>query len=861
MTRLTRFTSTAAFASIVMMAALGPKPARAGDAAFRPPSVPLVTYNHYLSIWSPADHLNDTSTVHWTHREHALVSLIRIDGKAYRLMGKEPIDTPPFPQVSLQVLPTRTIYDFDDAHVHVKMTFMTAALPTDLEVFSRPLSYITWQVSSVDGAAHDVSLYDSTSSELAVNKVDEKVEWARETAGDLTALRVGTHDQPILGSSGDDHRIDWGYAYAAASTAQAKAAIGANKALESGFVDNGALPAEDDTRMPRAVNDDQPVLAFSFDLGKVAADPVQRQVIVAYDEIYAIKYYGKNLRPYWRRNGATAADVIQAAAHDYPDLARRCEDFDKELMADMTKEGGPRYAQVAALAYRQCLCACGFAADAHKQPLLFTKENTSNGDIATVDVFFPMDPLEIFFSPTLAKASLVHCLIYAASSHWKFPNAPHDLGTYPIVTGRDDGGEAMAVEESGNMIILCDAICQEDGNTDFVSHWWPQLTGWAKYLEQFGLDPELQLCTDDFKGRLAHNSNLSVKAIVALAAYGDMCKIHGDAENAKRYYDLAKTDADHWVKVADDGGHYRLAFDKPNTWSQKYNLVWDRILGLNVFPPEVARKEVAFYKTVLQPYGLPLDSRDKLTKTDWSFWSATLAELQADFETIVSPIYDYLNKTTARSPLVDSYWTDNYHSDGMHARPVVGGIFIKMLTDRDMWKKWSSRDHNIVGGWANIPAPPVMTEVVPSGQHNDMVKWRYTLDKPADGWTKPDFDDSGWKEGLAPIGTNPPNFNPRTRWTTDDIWIRRTITLPQGDHPNLKWYVYHDEDVNLYVNGIPAGSEGGYVSNYVPIDITPAARALLQPGATVTVAAHVLQTTGGQGIDIGLADVTDTDPQ
>ena len=123
-------------------------------------------------------------------------------------------------------------------------------------------------------------------------------------------------------------------------------------------------------------------------------------------------------------------------------------------MADMTRVGGERYAQVAALSYRQCTAGCGLAADANGQPLLFTKENTSNGDIATVDVIFPMEPMWIFLSPTLAKASLVPVLAYAASDHWKFPNAPHDLGTYPIARGRDDGGEGMPVEESGNMLIL-----------------------------------------------------------------------------------------------------------------------------------------------------------------------------------------------------------------------------------------------------------------------------------------------------------------------------------------------------------------------------------------------------------------------
>ncbi len=73
--------------------------------------------------------------------------------------------------------------------------------------------------------------------------------------------------------------------------------------------------------MPRAVNDNQPVMAFAFDLGNVAAAPVTRQVIVAYDEIAAIKYFGKKLLPYWKRNGATASEMLQKASRDYPKLA------------------------------------------------------------------------------------------------------------------------------------------------------------------------------------------------------------------------------------------------------------------------------------------------------------------------------------------------------------------------------------------------------------------------------------------------------------------------------------------------------------------------------------------------------------
>ena len=52
--------------------------------------------------------------------------------------------------------------------------------------------------------------------------------------------------------------------------------------------------------------------------------------------------------------------------------------------------------------------------------------------------------------------------------------------------------------------------------------------------------------------------------------------------------------------------------------------MWDKILGLNVFPTSVAQKEIALYKSKIGLYGVPLDSRTKLGDADHSFFSATL---------------------------------------------------------------------------------------------------------------------------------------------------------------------------------------------------------------------------------------------
>jgi hypothetical protein len=176
---------------------------------------------------------------------------------------------------------------------------------------------------------------------------------------------------------------------------------------------------------------------------------------------------------------------------------------------------------------------------------------------------------------------------------------------------------------------------------------------------------------DDFAGHLAHNTNLSLKAIIALGAYGQLARAIGEPQTAIRYETLAKEMASDWVRMAADGDHYRLAFDKPGTWSQKYNLVWDRLLGLQLFPPEALQKEMAFYRRSLQRFGLPLDNRKDYAKIDWTLWTATLTGSKEDFDALLSPAYEYLYVTPDRVPINDLYWTAAGREVGMHARPVA----------------------------------------------------------------------------------------------------------------------------------------------------------------------------------------------
>ena len=671
-----------------------------GQPGFRPPAVPLVTHDPYFSVWSMADRLTDDSTRHWTGKMQSLVGLVQVDGKTFRIAGVVPREQlPALPQTGMEILPTRTIYRFAGQGIELNLTFLTPALPQDLEVLSRPATYAIFEVKSTDQREHEISLYLDASKELAVNLPQQPVSWSRYKLGDVSVLRMGTQQQPVLQTSGDDVRIDWGYLYVAVPRGRGVSEVATDRQTAVRFFKQyGRVPDTDDLDPdPGFSGRTMPVLAYSASLGKVS-EPVSRHVVLAYDDLFSIEYFHRQLRPYWRANGAGAASMLEAAVREYEAVAVRCRNLDEELMADLRLAGGEEYARLAVLAYRQTLAAHKLTADIDGLPLMFPKENFSNGCIATVDIIYPSSPFFLLFNPKLLEAQLRPVFEYASLSRWKFPFAPHDLGTYPLANGQVYGGREqseenqMPVEESGNMLLLTAALAQAEGNTAFAERYWPHLSRWAAYLRQKGLDPENQLSTDDFMGHLAHNTNLSLKAILALGAYAKLCQATGHAAEAKAYRETAQEFARRWVQIADDGDHFRLAFDVPGSWSQKYNLVWDRLLDLNLFPPDVARKEIAFYKGKQGPYGVPLDSRKTLTKLDWMLWTATLAESPADFAAFLHPVYRFLNDTPNRVPLADGHWTEDARQrNTAQARSVVGGVFMKMLATPTIRRKWQSR--------------------------------------------------------------------------------------------------------------------------------------------------------------------------
>ena len=580
-------------------------------------------------------------------------------------------------QTNVTVGATNTTYTFNAGGVNLNLTFTSPLLLNDVKLTARPISYITYSIKSADARAHKVDVYFSASSNLAVNTPNQPVSAWKSIKNELSILKAGTVEQPVLKKKNDDLRIDWGYLYIAVPAKfNALQFIGKQGDNMNAFK-TGKYP-----QVSQAINVKAQDLGTVIPFGTVTSKPVEKYLMLGYDDLKSIEYFGNQLLPTWRKSATTRfEDQLFAANMDYAMLQAKTKAFDASLLANATKVGGKEYADLCKLAYRQSIAAHKIVYAPNGDLLFLSKENFSGGFINTVDVTYPSAPQYLLYNPELLKGMLNGIFYYAESGKWKKPYPAHDIGVYPVANGQIYG-EDMPVEEAGNMLILTAAITRADGNTLYAAKHWEVMSIWADYLLKEGFDPANQLCTDDFAGHLARNANLSVKAIVGLGAYAQMAELSGKKEIAAKYRNAALGMAKNWQTLADGGDHFALTFNDKNTWSQKYNLVWDKLLKLDLFPKAVYKKEIDYYLTKQNEFGLPLDSRKDYTKSDWIIWTATLADNQVDFEKFIAPVHKFATETTSKVPLTDWHETKTGTKTGFQARSVVGGYFIKLLADQ-----------------------------------------------------------------------------------------------------------------------------------------------------------------------------------
>ena len=637
----------------------------------RLPALPLLTTDPYFSVWAPGDFLTDADTTHWCGHKRPVRLFCTVDGKTYRLLGMD--EHPAMTTKDLTVTPctTKAVYACDEAEI--TLSFTMPFLPEDFDRISTPITLIEACVCSVDGKQHDVDFEFAMTDHLCY-RTDDKPELAALPMNytDLKMTALGRIEQKILCHSGDHVTIDWGYLY-----------LGCR---EGEIVYDGDM------------------LRLKIG-GKADENGLTLRWLAGYDDIASILYFGLPCKSWYARNGKTFTAAMRETMNAFDELLEKCAALDERIYRDSMAAGGEDYAYITAAAWRHVFAAHKLIADRNGKPVLISKENDSNGCAGTVDVSYPSTPLFLKYCPELVNALCRPIVEFAHMDCWQhYDFAPHDVGRYPIINGQvygnngayDVGGKCahqppfylmsaesemytfrwqMPVEESGNMLIMMYCAAHYGAGTDVIREGMDLAEKWVNYLIRFGEDPGEQLCTDDFAGHLNHNINLSAKAIVGVACYGRILDLLG--KDGSAYQAKAKEMAKSWYERAYDPEGTYLTFDKQG-WSMKYNLAWDKALGLGLLDDAFYSFESRSYLKRIAKYGLPLDNRSTYTKSDWELWTASFSDEEVK-KAIISAVAVYLKETESRVAFSDWYFTDTGKYRSFIGRSVQGGVFMPML--------------------------------------------------------------------------------------------------------------------------------------------------------------------------------------
>lgn len=649
-----------------------------------------------IPAWLPGEQAANLSYAvpeFWNGQQLTWSVIARINGQTYSLFGV------PFPGAgvkpaslqSAEYTSTHTTFTVAAGEVTFILDFMSPVSPLDYVRQSMPFSYLTVSATPTNGHSPKVEIYSDIDNSWAGQFGYEiAIDWDWTFSDQSTQIFTLTPQNTAMYSEVND-MAQWGSAVYSTKPygTNVTARVGDLQTVRANFAANGSLDADPWSWSVGSV------VAYSHDLGMVS-ETANVTFAIGYWRQAAVNYLGSARTAYFT---STCDNINCGCVHALDDFdAADAESLEMDAMISQKANSvaGTNYSDIVTLSVRQAfggldITIPGSSLDTN-DVMIFLKEISSDGNANTIDVILPLSPILYLMAPDYIRLLLEPIMQYVASGAWPHKYAVHDIGSsYPSATGHNDGdAEQMPLEECGDVLILAYMYLRATGD----SNWWQQYDAlwkqYADYLAAKGLYEKSQLDSDDGLGTLANQTGLVVKAAIALNAYGMMS---GQAN----YSDIGKQFAATLYK----GGagldsrrtHFTLQQGDDKFWGMEYNFYLDVLLNLSTFPASAYALQTAYYLTVRQPAGVPLDSSVDWGKTDWMMFAAGTAMAPEAVNgqvrnMLIDDVHAFISNEQCAVPFSDKYFVGNDGSgalgtwDTYLARPVVGGHFALMGLDR-----------------------------------------------------------------------------------------------------------------------------------------------------------------------------------
>ncbi|KAK1076383.1 hypothetical protein LTR33_008993 [Friedmanniomyces endolithicus] len=658
-----------------------------------PPSYPLAVRNPYLSAWLPGNEVQDlpfASARFWNGLNLTWSVTARVDGRPYSLFGVPS----PGPGVEAGVLQraeytsTRTTFTVTAGADTFVLDFLSPISPLNYVRHNAPFSYLTVSASSIN--ASQIQIYSDIDNTWA-GQFDEDVQvgWGYTVTNDSTSAFTLTPGGTATYSE-YKNTAQWGSSVYCArpNNSTLTATVGGRDAVRARFAANGSLSGPWEWQFPG-------VTAYAQDLGKVSKAGINVTFVVGYWRQSAINYLGDSRTAYFT---ATCRDPICGCVHvldDFQAADAEARRFDVAIAGKAESVAGANYSDIVTLSMRQAFGAMDLTISEDKldidDPLAFVKEISSDGNVNTIDVIYPMAPMLYVLAPGYLRLLLEPIMRYLSSGAWPHNHAVHDLGAaYPNATGHKNGrAEEMPVEECGSVLTLVYMYQLATGDKTWAAQYQSLLQEYADYLVSNGLYPTKQLSSDDGLGNIRNQTGLAIKAAIALNAYGVMTGQRNYSDIGKRF---ASTLYDRKAGIDRNRTHFTCSQGEDRSWGMMYNLYPDVLLNLSTFPAAGYAMQSSYYPTVRMPGGVPLDSLVGFGKTDWMMFAAATAvapgvDNVGVRDMFIDDVHAYLSNGLNAVPFSDKFHLRDDETivkgawSQYKARPVVGGHFATMALD------------------------------------------------------------------------------------------------------------------------------------------------------------------------------------